>query len=402
MHRYLNFLLSPYLGFSKNTWKIILAGLINSTGLTLTLYISLYLNHLNHSITEIGSVITLLGVGSLAGGYLGGYLTDRFSALNICKASLLLSATLLIIFPISINLNYIRITVLILGLSNNLFRPAFILALSNGEKTEDIQRIVALRRVAINLGMACGAAMLSFLVTQGYHFVFWANAFASLVAYACIRGITEADPKKNIADSNNTESKSHINFYLILLLMFAILLVFNQNQIIYPIYLKDKVHLSMHLISLLFTINGLMIAFMQMPITGALSKYNSNIICAIGALLIGFGFSILSIFTPSTIVIFSSCMLWSMGEIIFFPAILSVILLLSKNNRGKNIGLYQFTFSLALLVSPIFGTLIYAHDNKLLWQISGIIGLLTCFSFLLNTKSSKFITLTLSQNKDGT
>lgn len=399
MYKTIRFFLSPYLGFSKTTWKIIVAGFINATGLTLTLYISLYLNSMKYSITEIGSVITLFGFGGLIGGYLGGYLADKFTALRICKASLLSNAALLALFPLSSYLSYLYVIAFLLGVSSNLFRPAFILALARGEKSGDLEKIIALRRVAINLGMAFGAAILSSIVSQGFIFLFLANALASLIAYILIKRIPDAQNITKSTGDEDDESLQRINFYFILLLMFMILLVFNQSQLIYPIYLKNEAHTSLHLLSLLFTLNGILIALFQMPVTNTLSKYNPNIACAIGTLLIGFGFAILSLFQLNTFLIILSCIFWTVGEIIFFPALLAVILRVSRNKKGKNMGIYQFVYSLALLVSPAFGTFIYDYDKNLFWHISGIIGIITCISFLLNIRHSKFVTFTLTPQK---
>jgi len=391
MSKVITFFLSPYCGFSKTTWKIMAAGFINSTGLTLTLYLTLYLDSLGYTVTQIGLTVTFWGMGGLLGGYLGGYLADTFTPLKICKISLLLNTLFLFFLPLIHHFYSLNILAVLLGLANSLFRPAFILLLAQGENASDLTNIIALRRVAINLGMAGGAAIFGFLASVSFILLFWVNAIMGLLAYFLLSRINDFPVTSNsIQQDNAAQNTQNLYFYFILLLMFAVLLVFNQNQIIYPLFLKNEWHVSIHFLSLLFTLNGILIVLFQLPITHALNRYNSRIICASGTFFIGAGFAILTLsHTPILLAIFS-CILWTVGEMIFFPPLLVLVLNLSGSQQGKSIGLYQFFFSLALLISPAFGTLCYSHDKNILWYLSGIMGIITSLSFLLNTKNPDF------------
>jgi MFS family permease len=390
MCRSFKFFLAPYLGLSKNTWKVISAGFINSISSIITVYIALYLNTLGYPAKEIGVVLSLFGMGGLAGSYLGGYLTHRFSTLTILKASLLFNTLFLFLLPLSNQIYFISVVALFLGLSSNMFRPAFILALTQDEKNEDLDRLVALRRVSINLGMAFGTAVCGLLATISYFLLFWINGLASFVALFILLGVsgTTVSLDKHSLEVENSKTNSNIDFYFILALMFILLLVFNQFNAAYPLYLKNELEINVSLLSSLFTMNGLLIVLFQMPISSILSKKNTNVICSLGAILVCFGFAILPA-CHTIFMVFLSCLMWTFGEIIFFPAIIALILKLPNKKKGRNIGLYQLVFSLSMLVSPSIGMFIYSYDKNLLWYLSGVVGIIVSLSFFLRIKSSE-------------
>ena len=95
-----NILFKPYQGFSKETWRLLAAGFVNAMGLMIVVYISLYLNKMHYSVNDIGNFLAFFGVFGVVGGYCGGALTEYFTPLEICKVSLLMSAILLLFFPI--------------------------------------------------------------------------------------------------------------------------------------------------------------------------------------------------------------------------------------------------------------------------------------------------------------
>ncbi len=56
----------------------------------------------------------------------------------------------------------------------------------------------------------------------------------------------------------------------------------------------------------------------------------------------------------------------------------------NDNNRGKYMGLFTFTFALALVIGPALGTWIYETYNPIiLWNGIGFMGVLIWFGFVL-------------------
>lgn len=389
----LKFVTNPYRGFSKNTWKLLGAGFVNAWGMTLTIYLTLYLNLLGFPLSKVGCIITFFSLGGLLGGYLGGWLTDKLSALNVCKLSLIISSAF--ICSIGINKNFYSLAgiAIFTGIFSNLFRPAFILALTDEGKSSSLEKIIALRRVAINLGMAFGAAILGFIASISYTFLFCILGIANLLAFIMLPCIIDTGNIKNCSNKiGEKEISKAKGFYIVLILMFLITIIFNQTQITYPLFLKNNLNISIHFISMLFALNGILIAIFQMPITNRLSKQNTNYTCAIGAFLLSIGLAILP-FCNSKISLMISCSIWTLGEIIFYPAILALVIKLSGSKKGKSMGLYQLFFSLASFAAPVIGTTFYGYNKNYIWYASFILGIIITLYFSLSIKKTdtKFI-----------
>ena len=72
--------------------------LINRSGTMVLPFLSVYLTRsLGYSVEETGIILSSYGLGSLAGGYIGGQLTDRYGHFVVQFLSLLISAILFVI-----------------------------------------------------------------------------------------------------------------------------------------------------------------------------------------------------------------------------------------------------------------------------------------------------------------
>jgi predicted MFS family arabinose efflux permease len=383
---WLKFIFTPYKGFSRETWQLLIAGFVNSMALIVVIYISLYLNSLGYSIRQIGAVLTLFGLLGVAGAYLGGILTSWSNAITVCKWSLFFSAILFFIFPYLKNFIAILLISSLMGLSANLFRPAFILVLADGENKKSLESIAALRRVAINLGMSAGAGISGLLATMHFSFVFFFNALSTLIAFLILLNVkAHKHAEKKINDINVSNKSSSLIFIFMMLLMFFVLLIFNQSDATYPLFLKNQLLRSEKFISFLFMLSGLLIVCLQVPITNFFSNKNAYWVCALGALLICLGFFVLPWATSAGLIILS-CLLWTLGEIIFFPAQLAMTIRLSGKNKEKNMGIYQMVFSFASFLSPAIGTTVYGFSPYIIWYLSGAVGFIAATSFLLSEK----------------
>ena len=74
---YFNYL-DTFRGLSKEVWWLALITLINRAGTMVIPFLSLYLTKsLGFTLENVGWIMTCFGVGSVAGSWLGGKLTDK-------------------------------------------------------------------------------------------------------------------------------------------------------------------------------------------------------------------------------------------------------------------------------------------------------------------------------------
>ena len=77
MHWIFSLYRNAFAGLSRPAWMLAVVMLINRSGAMVVPFLSVYLTeHLHFSLKQAGLVLSLFGMGSLCGSFLGGYLTD--------------------------------------------------------------------------------------------------------------------------------------------------------------------------------------------------------------------------------------------------------------------------------------------------------------------------------------
>ncbi len=384
---------ATYKGFSKPVWLICIATFFNSMGQIIGMFVSLYLNILNYNIKEIGYALTIYGIGYLLGSYVSGDLCKKYHPKDILCFSMLFNSIFIAAIVFSHNLIYISIVLACSGASNSTVRPASVLLINQLVKPEERTRTLGLRRVCINLGIAITATICGLLATISYNLVFLFAGLAIFIAgmflllskpYQQIQYIKTAfsDSKQHLRNSASAIRK----FWIIAAVYLAIVIVFNQIRTTYPIYLKEFYHMGPHLLASLYFINSMLIVLIEVPLLTYLSKVRQHLLVAIGALLVCTGFGILPFSTHMSFAYFG-CVLWTIGEILIYPTLINLMLNTMKVNLERYNALYQTTYSVGVLISPIFGALLYSVDNgTLLWLVCGAMGIVVFLKVLVFLK----------------
>ena len=113
-----------------------------------------------------------------------------------------------------------------------------------------------------------------------------------------------------------------------------------------------------------------------MPIIHWIERKPPLKIIAIGVLFMFLGFAVLP-FGISFIYAIFSTLIWTTGEMLIFPLSSTFIAnMATDENRGKYMGLFTFTFSLAFVIGPIVGAWIYSEISpEALWYGMGVAGI---------------------------
>lgn len=73
-----------YGGLSAASWMLALIQLINRSGSMVLPFLAVYMTHaLGYTVQQAGLIMSIYGVGSLIGSYLGGWLTDKIGAFRV-------------------------------------------------------------------------------------------------------------------------------------------------------------------------------------------------------------------------------------------------------------------------------------------------------------------------------
>lgn len=375
---------ATYQGFSKQVWMISTASFFNAMGQIMGMFVSLYMHSLGFSLQSIGIAITTYGFGFLAGSYASGFLCEKIHPKHILSISMLINSFLIAAIVLSTRLNYMLIILAFCGLSTSSVRPASVLLINALVDQSDRARALGLRRVGINLGIGISAMVSGLLASYSYQLIFLFAGFSTLLASLSLLKSQDYQSiqytqSKHASQSESTRNSNDIlkKFWIIAAVYLITVLVFTQMRSTYPIYLKEFYKANPHTFSSLYFLNSLIIIVIEVPLLTYLTKIKQHILAAFGSLFICMGFAILP-FSNNPDFIYLSCIFWSLGEILFYPTMLNLMLNTIKSNHARYTGIYQSIYSLAVLLSPVFGTTLYQfHQGEWLWIICGIFGVLT-------------------------
>ncbi len=385
--------IAAYKGLPKMAWLLSLIILINRSGSVVLFFLVLYLtSQLDYSVSDAGRMISVYGLGSLVGSYLGGWLSDKIGVIRVMIFSLLFSAIGYVILSYTKNSLLITLILFFIAIVAEAFRPANSTALALVCTPEIRARGFALNRMAVNLGVTIGPAVGGFLALMGYSVLFWFDALTCLVAaiflFIIFKDIDFTDSKKSMENSLKLKSPLKDYFYLMLLfLLFLTGVIFVQLLNTWPLYLKSFYKLIENQIGLLFAINGIMIVLIELPLIHSLERISTLKIMAIGTILFAGGFGILPLST-SYLFVAITVVIWTFGEMLVFPLVAGLIAnRASDDNRGQYMGLFSFTFSLAFVIGPALGSWIYDDIGPhQLWIGSGVLGLIVTIGLLILEK----------------
>ena len=393
MKRLFNSYINTFKGLSREVWWLALITLINRAGTMVVPFLSLYLKENMHfTLSNVGWVMSAFGLGSVAGSWLGGKLTDKIGYYKVMFYSLLLTGVLFIGLQFMDSFLSICIGVFIVTLSGDSFRPAIFVALNAYSKPENKIRSLTLIRLAINLGFSAGPAVGGIIIIgMGYGGLFWVDGITCIIASMVLLNVL--NPKKaRELDSVKTENpvsaykdKAFIIFFIAMML-FGI--VFLQYFSTITIYYKDIHRLSELQIGLLLGLNGLLIFIFEMPLIKWLenTKYTKLGLMYFGAALTGLSFLVLNLTAWSGVLIVGM-LLMTFGEMIAFPFSNAFAAeRAKKGNQGEYMALYSISFSIAHIFGHNAGLQMTSHlgFDTTWYIITGIAAICALILFLLN------------------
>ncbi|MFL1895964.1 MDR family MFS transporter [Aquimarina sp. 2-A2] len=397
-------------GLSREIWWLALITLINRSGAMVIPFLSLYLtDDLNFSLSQVGWIMTSYGLGSFAGAWLGGKLSEIIGYFKVILGSLFLTGISFIIIQYLHSFWSICVGFFILILIADTARPAFFVALSAYSKPENKTRSLTLIRLAINLGFSMGPAVGGIIIASiGYFGLFWIDGITCILAGFLM--IYTLNPKKTKEMDKEIVVQNplpaHLDWvYVVFLIALAIFgFIFVQYFSTVPLYYKEIHKLSEEKIGLLLALNGAMIFVLEMPLIAYLEKTSISKLnhVIIGSALTGISF-LLMLISPWAGVLVIGMIVATLGEMISFPFGNAFALERSKlGKQGAYMGLYSMSFSIAHILGHNSGMrLIENFGYTITWITMAfltLVALLLLFSIQISLKKHAATMYTAKSN----
>lgn len=364
-----------YAGLPKEVWLLSLAALVNRAGTMVLPFFSLFLIHdRGVSVTVAGQLIGLYGVGSIAGSYLGGWLSDRVGAVRTQRLSLLGSGVGFLAIIFVQHLAALAAAIFVVSVIAEAFRPAAMTAVAERSPKGEQARSFALLRLAINVGMAFGPAVGGLLALHSYDWLFVGDALTCWGAAALLLLL----PRPGRAEETSTEETAPPEVVaspwrdgpFMLLMFFVIVLAacFLQVFTTLPLYLRQDYGFREDVIGLLLAFNAGLIVIFEMVLIHRAGRGNRLLMIALGGLLTCAGLGILP-FGSSVAWAALSVLIWTFGEMLSLPLLNAVIAdRAAPGNRGRYMGIYTMAFSFAFVLAPLVGTWVFErYGGDVLW-----------------------------------
>jgi len=363
--------LNPWRGLSglpREVWLLFATNLINRAGMMVLPFLVLYCTReLGFTPGQAGFALALYGASAIVAGPISGRLSDRIGALPIMRTSLLLSGTVLLLFPFARSRLAVYAMTILWAACAELFRPASLAAITHVVSPAERRSAHALNRLAINLGMSIGPALGGFLATVSFRAMFVVDSattiLAGLVLSATSWRATKGGDDETEAAVRGGEAKTLLHDRRLMVFLTASILcgmVFYQHESALPIYLVQFLNQSPAFYGTLFTINTLLIVALEVPLNRATAHWPNTWPLFIGCMLFAIGFGALALVSSATGVLVT-VVIWTFGEMMLFPAMAAHLGdIAPENRRGAYMGAYSMSLAVALTIGPWLGTQLLA------------------------------------------
>ena len=377
-----------YAGLSRDVWLLALVTLVNRAGTMVLPFLTLYLTqHLGFTASRAGIVVALFGVGSMAGSWLGGRLSDAIDPNRVQALSLVGMAAGFVVLTRLDEFLPIAVAVVVLATIGEAFRPALFVAVARSARPANRARSFALIRLAINVGMAIAPAAGGLLAVRNYHLLFWVDAATCVAAAVLVFSVIGPCPAP-IATSTAGSPRgargpwTDLPFIAFLVLVFTLAGAFFQLFSTFPLHLRELYGWRESSIGGLLAVHAGLVALVEMPLVRSVEHRDPLRVAALGALLVCTGLAVVPLGPPGWVAVLSM-LLWTFGEMLALPMSNAVVAERADGAAtGRYMGAYTLSFSAALVVAPALGTAVWEHlSPATLWVAIGVLGPLLAVGF---------------------
>jgi len=396
-------MLTKFKGSYPTAFKVlILATFIDRLGgFILYPFFALYItDHFGVGIIEVGFLFSIFSVGNLAGGMIGGALTDKYGRRAIILFALIVSGLGSILMGLVNDLIIFYILALFLGVVNNIGFPARQAMVADLLPPKQQAEGFGMIRIALNLSAVIGPILGGMLATHSYMFLFIVDAASSLItAIIVYKVIPETKPPIKEAKAEETLIGTIIGYkevlrdkvFLIFLLISAItVLVYMQINSTLSIFLRDVHGISYFNFSLILSMNALIVVLSQFWISRKISKYTPMNMMAFGSLFLMIGFGMYGFISDFYLFLLAMAFI-TIGEMIVFPVGQGLVTsFASEDKRGRYMAVYGFQWTIPNLFGVLLAALVMEYIGpNWVWYFSGILSFIAMIGFWLLHASTR-------------
>jgi len=359
-------------GLPRTFWTLWWGLLVNRIGSFVISFLAIYLaRDLGFTPGTVGRVLAIYGLGMVVAGPLGGLLADRIGRRATMLLGLVLGALAVAALTVARHPALIAGLAFLCAAAGDLYRPAMTAAVADLVPPADRARAYGLVYWVVNIGLAVGLSFGGLVAERSMVALFLVDAATSL-AFAAV--IFLRVPESRPAAVHHAPAlagllrvfadRAYLSF---LLLHLGALLVFTQWQLALPLDMRAH-GLGPSAYAFLMALNCAGVVVLQPLLSPRLAGRDAARLLAVSALLFGGGFGV-NVLGGSLPVYAVGTALWTVGEVVGFPAASAVVANLAPVAlRGRYQGAFSMGWGVAFTLSPLAaGEVLQRAGSAALW-----------------------------------
>ncbi|MCL5676801.1 MAG: MFS transporter, partial [Firmicutes bacterium] len=328
----MHYLQNVYRRFSPILWVLSLSRLVDMTTLWMAIpFMSLFLKRAGASNGMTGLVLALNPIASIFGNLVSGQLSDVRGRRPVLLGAMSLRILVLLGYAFAGQVWQFAILAFFNGLVGSLFQPAYTAAIADVTPPERRAEAYGLSRVSTNLGVGIGPLLGGLLGVSHQELIFIIAAASSTVAGLLIlwkvpetipaqarsAGRAAGRTPRDVLAAWGTVFRDRA---LLIFVLAGILsqLGYQQVNSTYALTLYDRLPNYDRVYGLIWTINGLLVVLLQLPITAVFERFPMAVVAFTGSLVFAVGYVLFAgaALALVPLFIYVAAVVWSLGEII--------------------------------------------------------------------------------------
>ncbi|MGC5343905.1 MFS transporter [Streptomyces sp. DT171] len=367
---------------------------VDATGSGMYLPLSLLYFHYvtGLPITKVGVIMTSAAVVGLVSNPVAGVLIDRFGARTVVVGGYVLRAAGFCAYPFVDNGVFMFAVVLPVALGDMSFPPAIQSFVAEIARGTDRDKLLAAQRSLRNAGMGVGGLLAGAALALGsdsaYHLIVICVAVGYLVAAALIRTIPTDRAAPPVGGRPSRKGgyllvARNRPFMALSLLNVPTAFGYMVLSVSLPVYLTQELGASSSMVGVLYAVNTVGIALLQIPVTRVLGGYRRTRAMALGAAVFAASFvffAVLGTFPKGTAVIvgvFAATMAFTAGELLHGATASALVAQTApEETRGRHLAIYQLSWAVPIALAPAVLTALLSVSAIGMWLLlaAGVAG----------------------------
>jgi len=361
----------------RAAWVLFFGTFVNKVGTFVIPFLTLYLTSRGYSPAAAGFALGAYGAGNLVAGVIGGHLADRLGRRGTIALSMFSGAAAMLLLSQARAYPLIVALAALTGLTGEMYRPASSALLA--DLVPAGQRVTAYSalRASFNAGWAFGPALAGLIAAHGWFWLFAGDAFTSalygLVALLALPAGVGVMVGRGGWGEVIQLMRNDGRLLRMLAAVFAVSLIFMQQSSTFGLHVV-QLGFPAATYGLILSLNGAIVVCCELPLTTVTRRFRARPVIALGYCLAGLGFALngLARTVPELVV----CMVvFTLGEMLAMPMASAYVAdLAPATMRGRYMGIYGMTWTLALILGPAAGMTLMNAAPAAFWLCSAGLG----------------------------